>query len=232
MALKKKDQKMMRAIYSLGPEQSTNEFLKSLDLHQMRSVIGSAHIKDIGNIRELLENNSSILFDPQEHIYKIQRRIQREKQRVRMQKTIIKKFDRGFIDATLPSDELWRSETKLDITEAVKRLNIIKEEKIPILFVYMIWEEKIIPTAFNKLTDQKSLEKLSSWLGDEYNCEVVVVILEKEIKNGQIDAVKEIANNLIILKYQQDDIYKVKDYLRGRIELNNFEKISNTKEEN
>ena len=74
MVAEKKDYKV---VYSLGPNCQTDIFLSQHNLRKLSSIIGSSNIKEVNTIKEILENDSSILFDPHQHIYKIWRRVPR-----------------------------------------------------------------------------------------------------------------------------------------------------------
>ena len=173
------EKKEYKVVYSLGPNCQTDIFLSQHNLRKLSSIIGSSNIKEVNTIKEILENDSSILFDPHQHIYTRFGEEYRDDNAKHGFRTIIKKFDSGFEDATLPYQELWRQETKLHFTRGVKRLKKIREEKIPILFIYMVWERNA-GEHFKTLTDKKALEDLSIWTKYSYNSDLIIVILHKD----------------------------------------------------
>ena len=219
-----KNKKEYRVVYSLGPKCQTDIFLKENNLRRMSSLVGSAEIKKIETIKEIIINESSILFDPKQHIYTRFREEYKANNKKHGFRTIINKFDKGFDDATLPHQELWKQETKRHFTRAVKRLNTIKEANIPILFMYMVWERKVGEN-FKALTDEKALEDLIDWTGRDYNREIVITIINKEENSNIKSTVEEKGNGSTIIRCKQSDVSRLGGYLKQKYQLNNLMSI-------
>ena len=85
--------KEYKIVYSLGPKYQTDIFLSQHGLRKMSSIIGSANIKEVNTIKDILKNDSSILFDPTQHIYTRFSEEHRDDNAKHRFRTIIKNFD-------------------------------------------------------------------------------------------------------------------------------------------
>ena len=231
MEEKNKNQlEQIKVVYSLGPTSYTDTFLKSNNFKKFSSIFSSANIKQINAIPRILDNNGSIIFDPNEHLYTRFMSNRKELKTNEGHGTVLTSMDVGQEDATFPRQELWREETQKHFMRAIKRINKIKEERVPVLFLYMVDKRNNKMTSMENLTNISKIKGLAKWVENGFNGTLLTVIIDQREREEQLMHPTERKIGLksfIITPETGKELESVEKYMKKRFYLDEL----TTKEE-
>jgi hypothetical protein len=150
----------VKVVYSIGVRCHTENLLKNLNLIKFSSLFGSINIRNYENIIKCFDTNFNILFDESNLIYSKDIPAMCEANN----RTLHKIFDNvnDYDSATIPHHDLSCIDHKQHFLRAINRLNYIKDQNIPILFVNISMEydnsyydpclvDSIIKSGFNNM---------------------------------------------------------------------------------
>lgn len=124
-------------VYSIGVRCDTEMILKRLDLIKFSSIFGSMNIRNYENLIKCFNSNFQILFDPDNLVYsKYNPKWMNENKKYGL-RTLNKMFDdiTNYHSATIAHHDLSSEKDMLHFIRGIHRLNYIRKNNIPILFV-------------------------------------------------------------------------------------------------
>ena len=230
MEEKNKNQlEQIKVVYSLGPTSYTDTFLESNNFKRFSSIFSSANIKQINAIPRILDNNGSIIFDPNGDLYTRFMSNRKELKTIEAHGTVLTSMDAGREDATFPEQELWREETQKHFMRAIKRINKIKEERIPVLFLYMVDKRKNNMASMENLSNISKIKGLAKWVENGFNGTLLTVIIDQgEREELMHPTERKIGlNSFVITPETGKELESVRKYMKKRFYLDEL----TTKEE-
>ena len=153
-------------VYSIGIRCYTELILKRLNLIKFSSIFGSINIKNTNNFIQCIQN-IDLLFDESQHVYTKDIQCMNRYNKKHGFRTIHRKFDdiNDYHSSTIAHHDLSDIKNKNHFKRGIERLNVIKKNNIPILFVQISHEtefnnsirndkltENIINAGFNNMT--------------------------------------------------------------------------------
>ena len=154
----------IKVVYSIGVRCYTEVILKRLGLIKFSSIFGSMNIRNYKNLIKCFDSNFKILFDESNLIYSKDIISMSEENKIHGCRTLHKLFDNinEYHSSTIAHHDLSCKEHKQHFLRAINRLNYIKNQNIPILFVNISMEynntnydpaliDSIIKNGFNNM---------------------------------------------------------------------------------
>ena len=154
----------IKVVYSLGVRCYTEIILKRLGLIKFSSLFGSINIRNYENLIKCFDSDFKILFDESNLIYSKDIISMYEDNKIHGFRTLHKLFDNinEYHTATIAHHDLSCIEHKQHFLRAINRLNYIKNQNIPILFINISMEydnahydstliDSIIKNGFNNM---------------------------------------------------------------------------------
>jgi len=214
----------INVVYSIGSRCDTEKILKRLDLIKFSSIFGSMYIRYYNKLIKCFDSNFNILFDESNLIYSKDIATMSAENNHYGLRTLNKLLDdvNDFHSATIAHHDLSNTEHKNHFLRGINRLNYIRNQNIPILFVYISsWEydnpednsylvNSIIKSGFN------NMKILSIYITNEvfepqivYTSEHMIVY---KINNMNDDIIKGIiqkhfnCENLLDINYFPNDV--------------------------
>jgi len=132
----------IKVVYSIGVRCYTEEILKRLGLKKFSSLFGSMNIRNYNNLIQCFDSNFNILFDESHLIYSKDIITMCEENKQHGFRTLHNIFDdvTNYHSATIAHHDLSRIDHKQHFMRAINRLNYIRSQNIPILFVNISME--------------------------------------------------------------------------------------------
>ena len=132
----------VEVVYSIGVRCNTEIILKRLGLIKFSSLFGSMNTRDYKNLIQYFDSNFKILFDESNLIYSKDISTMSEENKMFGFRTLHKLFDdvNYYHSSTIAHHDLSCIEHKQHFIRAINRLNYIKNQNIPILFVNISME--------------------------------------------------------------------------------------------
>ena len=124
-------------VYSLGIQCDTEIMLKKINLIKFSSIFGSMNMKSYTNIIRCFDTNFDILFNKENLVYSNCIPEFEEENKTHGFRTLNKEFDAitDYHSATIAHHDLSNKDAEEHFKRGIKRLEVIRDNKIPILFV-------------------------------------------------------------------------------------------------
>lgn len=154
----------IKVVYSIGVRCYTEIILKRIGIIKFSSLFGNMNIRNYKNLIQCFDSNFNILFDELNLIYTKDVVNMCEENKKHGFRTLHKLFDdiNDYHSATIAHHDLNSIEHKQHFLRAINRLNYIRSQNIPILFVNISMEydnthydpylvDSIIKSGFNNM---------------------------------------------------------------------------------
>lgn len=146
-------------VYSIGIRCYTEVILKRLNLVKFSSIFGSMNIKNYDNLRRCFDS-FEVLFDPQHLVYTRDVEAMSELNAKHGFRTLHRLFDdvTDYHSSTIAHHDLSNEDHKAHFDRGLKRLEYIKANKVPILFVSISHD----PEFKNDFHDQALIDSMKT----------------------------------------------------------------------
>lgn len=154
----------VKVVYSIGVRCYTEIILTRLGLIKFSSLFGSMNIRNYTNLIKCFDSNFKILFDESNLIYSKDIIAMHKENEIHGFRTLHKLFDdvNDFHSSTIAHHDLSCSKHMQHFLRGINRLNYIRDQNIPILFVNISMEydnthndpcliDSIVKSGFNNM---------------------------------------------------------------------------------
>lgn len=201
----------VNVIYSIGIRCYTQIFLKNLSLINFSSIFGSLNIKNLDNIIKCFDSNFDALLNKKNLIFTKNYKQFENLNKTYGNRTLNNVFDNinNYHDATIAHHDLSLENHYEHFNRGLKRLNFIKNNNIPILFVNISHFTEFNNSQINhELTNSiknfgfNNFKILSIYITNKSNKKIKLLYQNKYNIIYQVQSIKEYKNfNVDIINY-------------------------------